>query len=827
MLSIRFAMRALPALMMVLFVAACSRNAEPESSNTVTEVIVIAAEAIAEPPVPEQNADAQAEYPEDPTDDEAPHPSGGSPNSSVGLGGGSGGGGFGYRRARGGGSSAAGSEKEPDPAALGVKWAEGADSASLQARRGSENIGNFPLKRTSVHVKVSGPLAGTTVTQTFENMYTEVIEAIYTFPLPGDSAINQFVMQVGERKVIGVVKPRAEAVKAYNEAKARGQTATLMTQNRPNVFTQNVANIEAGGSVKISLTFHQTLRYDNGRFEYVFPLTLGPRYKSAAPDTDKDDLDDPEDFDVKALPPGMRSGIDVDLEVNIDSGLPIDITRLQSVAHEVDVELTREERAVVRLKQAESIADRDFVLRWGIAGDKPAVGLLTHKDARGGWLNLQVQPQLDPRDADVTPREITFILDVSGSMSGEPSRMSREVIRKTLDHLHPDDIFNIVYFASGNEQLFERPMPNKPENVTAAKEFLGKVRAGGGTEMLAGLQRALKAEHEPQHLQMYAFLTDGYISGEDHIFRTIQDDGRNARFFAFGIGNGVNRHLLDGIAEHGNGKAIYCLPRDGNYAEGAVQEFYSAIDMPVLCDIEVDWNGLEVTDVYPANLNDLFAAQPLALQARFSGKGNRTININGRVGARRVSIPVELNLDAPADNPAIATIWARAKIAQLSSDALASPDDRTLTDAITTTALEFNLMSRYTSFIAVDESRIVGDGRPMRVWQPVEMPEGLISGSDHQPAAQSRVYEIEVWGLTVGETEGGRVLVLKVKDGTPAAESGMKPGQVIERIGGLVVSGIERLEELLLQSKAKIELDTSLTDEGVRVEAKFSLPEIK
>ena len=736
----------------------------------------------------------------------------------------------------------------------------------LMARNGRETVGEFPLRHTNVSAKVSGTLAGTTVTQTFTNPYATAIEALYTFPLPGDSAINQFVMQIGERRIIGVMRPRAEAVRIYRDAKARGYTATLLTQNRPNVFAQSVANIEVGGEVKVEITYYQSLKYENGRFEYVFPMTLGPRYKGdnqsyevepqpepepepeplpkpePEPDINKrrwiphegprepgerDGVDDLEDFDVHALPPGMRSGMDIDLTIEIESGLPIDITRTRSVAHEILVTMQREGNAIVQLSKADAIPNRDFVLRWGIAGEQPDVGVLTHADERGKFLSLQIQPQLDPADADVTPREITFILDVSGSMSGTPSQLSKQVIRKVLDHLHPDDIFNIVYFAGSNGQVFESPQPNTPENINAAKDFLAKARASGGTEMLAGLQRALKAEHDPRHLQIYAFLTDGFIGAEDAIFNTIKNDGQDARFISFGIGSSVNRHLIDGIAEHGQGRAIYCLPRDDGYSEGAVQEFYNAIDMPVLCDVEIDWNGLQVEEVYPSKFSDLFAAQPLALTARYSGTGTHTINVNGRVGARHVSIPVEVNLDAADANPAIATLWARQKIADLSKQAVGASDQRSFEDAITQTALDFNLMSKYTSFVAVDESRIVGDGSPMTVWQPVEMPEGVTFRGDQRPAEQARVFEIPGWGLTVGETPDGRVIVVRVQDGTPGAEAGMQPGQVIEKINGLDVSTLDRLEALLLQTKAKIEVETRLTDEGQVVEAKFNLPELK
>lgn len=696
----------------------------------------------------------------------------------------------------------------------------------LLARQGARLIGEFPLRHTDVHTKVSGTVAGTTVTQTFTNPFDRVIEASYTFPLPGDSAINDFVMQVGERRIIGVVRPREEAVRIYREARARGRTATLLTQNRPNIFTQSVANIEVGGEVKVEITYYQTLKYEDGRFEYVFPMTLGPRYRGAEPrkDADGDGLDDPDDFSVKALPPGMRSGMDIDLKVDIDAGLPIDHTRLRSVAHEIEAALPSSERAIVTLGRHDAIPNRDFVLRWSVGGDKPEVGVLTHGDERGQFLSLQVQPQLDPRDADITPREITFILDNSGSMSGTPAFISRKVIKNVLDQLHPDDIFNIVYFAGSNAQLFKRPVPNTPENIKVAKDFLGKTRPGGGTEMLAGLNRALRAEHNPRYLQVYAFLTDGMIHGENEIFATIKRHAHEARFFAFGTHSAPNRHLIDGIAEHGRGKAIYCIPSDVRSNEEAAELFFNAIHMPVLCDIDIDWNGLHVEDVYPARINDLFAAQPLSLKARYIGQGEHTIYISGRVGARHVRYPVTLDLGRPGDNPAIATMWARARIAGLSGELVSDPGNEGLIREITDTALDFNLMSRYTSFVAVDESRVVGDGEPMRVWQPTEMPEGVTFAGDDRAAGDKSFY-IDSWKLWIGQTADGRVIVVKVEDGGAAAEAGMVPGQIIAKVNGVDVGSIAHFEKALWQTPRKVEVETSLTDNGEEFRSRFSLPE--
>jgi Ca-activated chloride channel family protein len=375
--------------------------------------------------------------------------------------------------------------------------------------------------------------------------------------------------------------------------------------------------------------------------------------------------------------------------------------------------------------------------------------------------------------------------------------------------------------------LFESPAARTAANVEKAQLMLGRSNAGGGTAMLTALYRALDAEHDPRRLQMYAFLTDGLVTEDDAILATIEKRGAGARFFAFGVGSSVNRALIDGIAEIGHGKAIYAMPRDGAYADTTVGEFFDAIDSPVLCDIDIDWCGLPVTDVMPRAPRDLFAAQPIVLHGRFTQAAQGKVLVRGRVGARHVVYEVPVDLGADNTNPAIGTIWARKKIEQLSQDKLAAADKAPLIVEITDLALRYNLASEYTSFVAVDESRVVSNGNPLRIFQPVEMPENLLLEGDARPAQTSRSVRVPGWGLIAGETADGSVLVLKVEDGSAAAEAGMKPGQVLRKVGGLKVRNLDSLESTLQQAKAgaKISIEAELVDDGQVHETKFDLPD--
>jgi Ca-activated chloride channel family protein len=707
---------------------------------------------------------------------------------------------------------------------------EGAPAAPTQGalratNRDGAEVGEFPLEHTEVSADVTGYIGRTVVEQTYGNPFDEVIEAVYVFPLPGMSAVNDFVMEVGARKIVGLVRPREEAEQIYAQARARGQTASLLTQERPNIFTQSVANIEPGGKVVIRITYFERLVYQHGTYEFVFPMVVGPRYipggaaegaagaKQAPPggggtSAPTDRVPDADRITPPVLRPGERSGHDIGLTLAIDAGLPI--AGLQAVTHCVEVEDHSTTRKVLRLAAADSIPNRDFVVRWKVDGAETQFGVLAHRGEQGGFLTLLMQPPLAPADAQVTPREITFLIDVSGSQSGLPLGLSKEIVRRTLDELRPEDAFNIYFFASGNGQLWERPRPNNRANVQEAREFLDELCGGGGTEMLEGVRRALGGEHDAKFLQMYVFLTDGYIGNEEEILRVIKEERGEARFFAFGTGSSVNRYLIDGIGEFGGGASHVVLPRDEDQTGRAVQRLFELIDSPVLVDVKIDWNGLPVEDVYPSKLPDLFAGQTINVVARYSRAARGTAYVEARVGAARVRLPVDVDLpEAQPDNPALAPIWARWRIDELSDELVTAAEGRRteLTKQITELAVDFRLVSQFTAFVAVDESRIVGDGNPLRVIQPVELPEGVSYEGVFGERPMGAAFEVPAWGVTLQETESGRIRIGAVRLGSPAAAAGVAAGAIVSTVDRTVVHGLEHLEGLVLQGAESVTLE--------------------
>jgi len=326
---------------------------------------------------------------------------------------------------------------------------------------------------------------------------------------------------------------------------------------------------------------------------------------------------------------------------------------------------------------------------------------------------------------------------------------------------------------------------------------------------VAGMERALNAEHNPAYLQMYTFFTDGYIGNEADIHRLAKEH-TEARFFAFGIGSSVNRHLIDGIGEYGRGKVHYCFPRDAKMGDRAAATFYDMIDSPVLCDIDIDWNGLPVEDVYPNKVHDLFAGQPIQLCGRYTGPAEGTIYINGRVGARQVTIPVQVKLPEKEErNKALGAIWARKRIDDLTNEMLSKPGDKALEQQITDIALEFHLMSQYTAFVAVDESRIVGDGTPMKVMQPVELPEG-VSREGVEGTMVGKPMSIGGWGMVVMQNKQGGVSVVYLDEGREAQKAGVQKGDLIATVDGVAVIGLDHLQGLLMQSSGKVKVGLNI-----------------
>ena len=590
-----------------------------------------------------------------------------------------------------------------------------------------------PLKHTDVDVEISGFLARVTVLQQFENPFGEPIEAVYVFPLSRRAAVDRMVMRIGDRVVVGKIKRREEARAIYEAAKARGHLASLLDQERPNVFTQSVANIPPGAAVEIEISYVETLEYEEGVYEFSFPMVVGPRYIPGRPtgvsgggwSPDTDQVPDASRITPPVAKPGTRAGHDISLEVKLDAGAPV--SRIGSPTHDIDIERPAPERVVVRLKQKAVIPNKDFILRYDSRGERIREGLLAHRDERGGFFTLILQPPERVTVEDVTPKELVFVLDTSGSMSGQPVEKAKEVIRLALEGLYPRDRFNVITFAGDTHILFPEPVPGTRENIRRAQEFIESRRGGGGTEMMKAIRAALAPSERSEHVRIVCFLTDGYVGNDMAILGEVQRYP-NARVFSFGIGSSVNRFLLDKMAELSRGAAEYVgLGEDGS---SAARRFHERIRNPLLTDIRIDWGGLPVSEVFPKRVPDLFGAAPVVVAGRYAAPAKGVIRLEGKMSGRPYvrTIPVELPAEAPA-HEAIAKLWARRKIAALMDRDWAGMQrgapKAEVREAVTKLGLDYGLMTQFTSFVAVEEKIVVEGGKPRRVEVPVEMPAGV------------------------------------------------------------------------------------------------------
>jgi Ca-activated chloride channel homolog len=605
----------------------------------------------------------------------------------------------------------------------------GETSGSLAALdRAGRAKGACPLKHTDVKAEISGFISRVVVTQQFQNPFKEKIEAVYVFPLPQNSAVDDMTMIIGERTVRGKILAREEARQVYETAKSSGQVAGLLDQERPNIFTQSVANILPGEQVKITISYVETLRYVDGAYEFVFPMVVGPRYipgRTLPPPGSQGGVSDASRISAKMLPPNTRSGHDISLEVALDAGLIID--DISSKTHLVDVERPDPRSARLRLKENSTIPNKDFILRYDVATQAIQDAVLTHRSERGGFFTMILQPPERIRVADVTPKELVFVLDTSGSMSGFPIEKAKETMRLALDSLNPADTFNLITFSGDTRILFPEPVPATAENLRKAQAFLSSHNGAGGTEMMKAIEAALKPSDDQSHIRVVCFMTDGYVGNDMEIIAEVQKHP-NARVFAFGIGNSVNRFLLDKMAEAGRGEVEYVGLNDDGSA--AARRFHERVRNPLLTDISIDWNGLPVADVYPQRVPDLFSAGPLVVTGRYTGPGRATIRLKGKMAGNDFvrEIPVEFP-ETMVSHDVLASLWARARVDDLmGQDYEGAQRDNMradLKDTITQLGIEYRLMTQFTSFVAVEEMVVTDGGQPRRIDVPVESPEGI------------------------------------------------------------------------------------------------------
>ncbi len=590
-------------------------------------------------------------------------------------------------------------------------------------------VDRLPLKDTSVKVGLNGVIADIYVVQTYANEGKNPISADYIFPASTKVTIHGMKMQVGNQIVTAVIEETEEAEEEYEEAKEEGKTASLLEEKEANVFSMSVSNIMPGDEISIELHYTELITPEEGKFQFVFPTVVGPRYVSPA-------LDEYGTREVWADIPYLKEGTEptdtYSIEVSLSAGVPI--TSLSSSSHEIDIAWNENTNAVVTLADpAEYAGNRDFILDYSLQGEELASGLLLDTDGKENFFMLTLQP---PKRVEVDkrlPMDYIFVLDISGSMYGYPMETAKTLISNLVSGLSDEDSFNLVLFADDVWLMSPKSLPGTEANIERALKLIDEQEGGGGTELAPALEDALKVPAVEERSRSVVIITDGYIYGEDEIFDLIEENAREADFFPFGIGTTVNRNLIEGIAESGQGEPF--VVTDEDQAEETAERFRTYISSPVLTDIEVSFEDFDAYDVEPVILPTLFAQKPIILLGKYRGEAAGTVTVTGENADGPYTGTLELSeANVSTESGSIPYLWARKRIARL-TDYGTNSEDPEAKEEVTRLGLDYSMVTPYTSFIAVLDV--------------VRNPEGESTDVD-----QALPLPLEVSNFSVGYTEG-------------------------------------------------------------------------
>jgi Ca-activated chloride channel family protein len=582
---------------------------------------------------------------------------------------------------------------------------------------GKEGVESLPLKSTSARAEIAGVIARVIVSQRYENTGKTPIEAVYVFPASTRAAVHGMRMKIGKRTIEAQIEERMKARQTYEQAKEAGKRTSLLEQQRPNVFTMNVANIMPGDRIEVELDYSELIVPTEGTYEFVYPTVVGPRYGGGADPKADRWIANP------YLKQGEKEPYGFGFEAHIAS--PIGIAELSSPSHKVDVKYRSRTSAEVKLAESGG-GNRDVVLRYRLAGGKIQSGVLTFEQGGEKYFLVMMEPPARVRPKDIPRREYIFVVDVSGSMYGFPLEVSKQILRGLLGSLSSRDYFNVVLFSGSALTMHRTSVPATAENLEKAISVIDQQRGGGGTELLGALRMAygIPKVEEKGVSRTVVVVTDGYVGVEAQSFRFIRKNLGAANLFAFGIGSSVNRALIEGMARAGMGQPFVVL----NQAEAPslVEKFQTYIQSPVLTSIKASFEGMEARDVVPESIPDLMSLRPLVLFGKYRGKGGK-IRITGVTGAGKFEQVLAIEGASTDKTEPLRILWARKWVETLMDQYALLGESKEIQDAVTDVGLNHKLLTAFTSFVAVD-SAVAREGGPLStVKQPLPLPEGVSS----------------------------------------------------------------------------------------------------
>ena len=569
----------------------------------------------------------------------------------------------------------------------------------------------FPAPRIAADfaIDISGPVARTRVTQRFENPADGWVEGVYLFPLPDGAAVDTLKMRIGERLIEGKIKERGEARQIYETAKAEGKRASLVEQERPNIFTNSVANIGPHETIIVQIEYQESLRFDEGRYNLRVPLVVAPRfspspaatlvrYREGEQFSQFDPVPDRHRLEAPVLRPEAGKVNPVTFAMTIEAGFPLG--SIVSDSHHILVVRDGDTRARVALAERDVPADRDFVFSFAPNdGNAPAVLLLKETKDDGDYFLAMIMPRASESRTARRPREAIFVLDNSGSMGGESIRQAKVGLLLALERLTPADRFNVIRFDDTMTQLYPGAVAATSENIAYAKGYVSNIEANGGTVMLPALVAALRddAPNDRSYLRQVIFLTDGAVGNEAELFGAIDQRLGRTRLFTVGIGSTPNSHFMSGAARAGRGTFTYI----GSTAEVTTRmaELFAKLERPVMTDLVAEWPAGAVVESWPNPLPDLYAGEPVVVTFKATAPEGALLLKGNREG---MPWEVRLALSQAGEGNGIERLWARNKIAALEESRVLGVDITEIDREVLNVALAHHLVGRLTSLVAID-----------------------------------------------------------------------------------------------------------------------------
>ena len=607
----------------------------------------------------------------------------------------------------------------------------------------------LPLKSTAADVNISGVIANVRVQQVYSNQGKTPIEAIYVFPSSTRAAVYSMNVRIGRRLLIAKIEEKNKARTDYNQARKQGRSATLLEQQRPNVFQMNVANIMPGDTVKVEMNYTELLVPNDGEYEFVYPTVVGPRYSNKKDASGGGANSNASSENWVANPythQNERPAYTFDLHLVLDAGMPIHEAKCRS--HKTNILFDNEATAICQLDRKDLYAgNKDFIFQYRLSGAKVQTGLLLYEGKDENFFLAMIQPPKTVKPEQIPPREYIFILDVSGSMGGYPLDISKQMMKNLLLSLKPRDRFNILLFAGTSKLYAPASVEVTKESIEKGIQFTSEQGGGGGTELLSALKNALAIPSLEAYSRSFVLLTDGYVDVEPESFQLVGKNLDKANFFALGIGSTVNRFLIEGLCRVG--KAEPFVVTSPNEASGVAAKLMEYIQTPVLAKIKTKFEGMEVYDVEPSTVPDAFSQRPILIYGKWRGKANGSLKLSGQTGASVYEHQLKFK-DFPAQSSHIALqyLWARNKI-QTISDYDGQYASASTQKEVCQLGLKYNLLTAYTSFIAIDSLIRNTSQEQTTVRQTLPLPENVsnqaIGGlaSTHSSSSQGAGAEMQ------------------------------------------------------------------------------------